>query len=236
MSSPTPSPPSLHSEQDDSRDSASSQFSSAVLIKYDSNAEETSLKTDLKASSSTSHGVVDILSEEVNYINEQSFQNCKAEVLSSVPQSFVQDYNSRDSTGFSIQDILGLHQSYVPTTSESLEPRYDYQIPNYESISNSPHTYGSGTDDVITDGSIAKNDNIFTVTPQVANQINYNRSYAANDLVRYNQRSGLDSDDAKDPVRETNELHESGFPNQVRFLNLTLVTIKISTQVPKTTK
>lgn len=218
MSSPTPSPPSLLSEQGDSRDSTSSHFSNAVLVNYSSNVQIENLTTDLKVTAATSQDVADILTEEVNYENvEQSFQNCKVEVLSAVPQSFAQDYNSRDSTGFSIQDILGLHPSYVPTASEDLEPRYEYQIPNYESISNSPHTYGSGAEEVITNDCMPKSDNIFAITPQVPNHVIYNRNYDDNDHVRYNHRSSLDSSDRKNTVQTTDKIHESPFPTQVSF-------------------
>lgn len=223
MSSSTPSPPSLQSdhELEDSRDSASSEFSGTVISKYNSNQLlDPPLKGGCKSSAVTSHGVEDILAEGVNYsANDNTFSECKPEVISSMPHSFVQDYNSRDSTGFSIQDILGLHQSYHTTnTQEELEPRYDYQIPNYDNISNSSNNnnYGSGTEEAIAEDCIDKSDNIFSDTAtQLGNQVLYNRNYAINEPVRYHLRSGLESEVVKDPGREINELQESSFPSQV---------------------
>uniref|UniRef100_A0A2A4IXF5 Homeobox domain-containing protein n=1 Tax=Heliothis virescens TaxID=7102 RepID=A0A2A4IXF5_HELVI len=215
MSTPTPSPPSLHSDQDDSRDTTSSEFSNPGMPKYD--PIELSSKNDCKTSAVTSHGVEDILSEGVSYnVSDNVFSDCKPEVLSSIPNSFVQDYNSRDSTGFSIQDILGLHQSYNATNAQDdLEPRYEYQMPNYENISNNSNNYGSGAEEVITDDCIDKSDNMFSSTAtHIGNQVIYTRSYTANELVRYHERSGLGSDVAKDPTREINELHDSSFPGQ----------------------
>lgn len=240
MSSATPSPPSLHSDQDleDSRDSASSEFSNEIS-KYGTNNLTDPQKSDCKVSAVTSHGVEDILSEGVNYSgNDNVFQDCKTEVLSSIPHSFVQDYNSRDSTGFSIQDILGLHQPYNPvTTQEEIESRYDYQIPNYDNISNSSNNnYGSGTDELIAEGCIDKtNSNIFGSTPmQVGNQIIYSRNYATNEPVRYHSRSGLDNDIVKDPGKEINDLHESSFPGQVNKpqSNFNLTTVAINVKIP----
>lgn len=216
MSSPTPSPPSLHSDPEDSRDSTLSEFSNPAIPKYD--PIELSQRNYCKTSGVTSHGVEDILSESVNYnVNENVFSEYKPETLSSIPNSFVQDYNSRDSTGFSIHDILGLHQSYNPTnTQDDLEPRYDYQVPNYENISNNSNNYGSGTEEVITEDCIDKSDNILSATTaHVGNQVIYTRSYNANELVRYHERSSLGSDVVKDPAREINDVHESNFPSQV---------------------
>ncbi|KAJ8718975.1 hypothetical protein PYW07_016531 [Mythimna separata] len=215
MSTSTPSPPSLHSDQEDSRDSTSTEFSNPGAPKYD--PIELSQRSDCKTSAVTSHGVEDILSESVNYnVNDNVFSDCKPEVLASISTSFVQDYNSRDSTGFSIQDILGLHQSYnAANTQEELEPRYEYQMPNYENISNNSNNYGSGTEEVITEDCIDKSDNIFNATTShIENQVIYTRSYAANELVRYHERSGLGSDVAKNPATEINDLHDSSFPSQ----------------------
>lgn len=211
MSSPSLSPTSLRSDHDESSDTSSSEFSSTVLAKYDTTLDANS--KDFKTSVIISHGVEDILSDGVSYVNDGSYEDCKAEVLSAVPQVFSQDYNSRDSTGFSIQDILGLQQSYNPAHAEVLEPRYDYNAPNYENISNSSNNYGSGAEEVVTEDRIAS-ENIFSATPPLVNQVIYNRSYDANELERYNQRSGLESD-TKDPSREINDIHESSFPSQV---------------------
>lgn len=239
MSSSTPSPPSLHSDQDleDSRDSTSSEFTNEISKYRTNNLTDISQKADCKVSTITSHGVEDILSEGVNYSgNDNVFQDCKTEVLSSIPHSFVQDYNSRDSTGFSIQDILGLHQPYNPVnTQEDIESRYGYQIVNYENISNSSNNnYGSGTDELISEDCGDKsNCNMFNTPPiQVGSQVAYNRNYATNEPVRYHSRSGLDNDIVKDPGKEINDLHESSFPGQVNKLqsksNLKTVVINIT--------
>lgn len=217
MSSPTPSPPSLHSDQDDSRDSTSSQFSNTVITKYENNNTfDTLQKADYRINGITSHGVEDILSDGVNYnINDNSYTESKPEALA-IPHSFAQDYNSRDSTGFSIHDILGLHQSYnAVITQEELEPRYDYQILNYENISNSSNNYASGTEEPVTEECIVK-DNIFVSnTSQLGNQVIYNRSYSTNDPIRFD-RSGLNSNVIKDPAREMSDINESSFPGQVK--------------------
>ncbi|KAJ2947435.1 hypothetical protein O0L34_g17213 [Tuta absoluta] len=211
MSTATPSPPpSL--ESDDSRDTISSGISNEGN-KYNKNILEQS-NSIYRPGTVTSHGVEDILSEGVQYNStESSFLEYKGEALSAIPHSLVQDYNSRDSTGFSIQDILGLPQSYNPSTSQDgLEPRYDYQIPNYETISNSSNNnYGSGTEEVLTEECVDKNENLF-VNTQVGSQGMYNRSYAINEPVPCHQRSSLNNDVAKD--RNIDNLHESGFPNQ----------------------
>lgn len=210
MSSPCLSSQSLQSDQDDSSDSSSTEFSSTVLAKYDT-APDTNNK-DFKTTVIISHGVEDILADGVSYVNDGTYQDCKPEVLSAVPQVFSQDYNSRDSTGFSIQDILGLQQPYNPAHVEVLEPRYDYNTPSYENISNSSNNYGSGAEEVITEDCIASDD-IFSATPQVVNQAIYNRNYATNELDRYNQRHLEKS--SKESTREINDIHESSFPSQV---------------------
>ncbi|XP_030027769.2 homeobox protein 10-like [Manduca sexta] len=208
MSSATPSPPSLHSDQEESRDSSSSEFSNTVMTRYATNDNLDSTQKGI-----TSHGVEDILSDGVNYgVNENVFSDCKPEVLSTIPNSFVQDYNSRDSIGFTIHDILGLQQSYnAVNTQDNIETRYDYQIPNYESISNSSNNYGSGTEEVITEDCINKNEIFNSTATLVGNQVIYDKSFT-NEPVRYHERSSLNSD-AKDPV-DINDLHESSFPGQ----------------------
>lgn len=214
MSTGTPSPPSLQSE--DSMNTTSSEFSASPVPKYNTNRALESQKGISKVSAVTSHGVEDILSDGVTYcVPDNSFPDCKPEVLSSLPHSFVQDYNSRDSTGFSIQDILGLPQSYNPgNTQDTLESRYDYQIPNYETISNSSNNnYASGAEDVVSEDCFDKNGNLFTNVP-VTNQVIYNRSYAPNEPTQCHQRSSL-CDVVKDPGREIDNLHESSFPGQV---------------------
>ncbi|XP_053605472.1 homeobox protein 10-like [Plodia interpunctella] len=221
MSTSSASPPSLQSDQEleDSRDSTSSAFSGTVIAKYqNSQVFDPTQRGEFK-SGITSHGVEDILSEGTSYgVNDNAFSDCKPEIISSLPQSFVQDYNSRDSTGFSIQDILGLHQSYnAPNVQEELEPRYDYQIPNYDNISNSSNNnnYGSGNEEAIVDDCIDKSNNIFSsAATQLGNQVTYSRNYAISEPVRYHSKSGFNGDIAKDPGREINEVHDSSFSSQ----------------------
>lgn len=223
MSSVHTSSPSVLSDQDfdNSKDSTSSDFSN-TLPKFVNHLTSASSKVDGKDSAVTSHGVKDILSDGVNYsANDNVFSDCKTEVLSSLPHSFVQDYNSRDSNGFSIHDILGLNNSYHPIgIQEDMEPRYDYQMANYETISNSPKkTYGSGTDELISNDCVDKAENMFASnSTQVGDHLVYNKSYATNEPVRYHSRSGLDNDIVKDPGNEINDLHESSFPGQVNMV------------------
>lgn len=217
MSSCTPSPPSLQSE--DSRDSTSSEFSSTIGQQYNTTLE-IDQKNVYKVNTLTSHGVEDILSEGITYAQENVFPDCKSETLNAISNTFSQDYNSRDSTGFSIHDILGLHQSYNPTNvPEEVENRYDYQIPNYENVSNSSHNnYGSGTEDITSDECMNKSDSLFA-TPNVHldNQVSYDRNYLSNEPERCH-RSDLDNDVVKETVRDANDLHLSSFPNQVNIL------------------
>ncbi|CAK1579292.1 unnamed protein product [Parnassius mnemosyne] len=216
MSSPTPSPPSLQSDQE-SRDSTSSEFSSTITTQYNPNLVlEQDQKHIYKLNTLTSHGVEDILSEGVNYgTQENVFLDCKTEALSVVSNNFSQDYNSRDSTGFSIHDILGLHQSYTATSAqEDLQTKYDYQISNYENISNGSHNdYGSGTEEVTSHNCLNKSD-IFSSNIQMDSQMNYNRNYLHNEPVPCHQRSGIENDVVKDTVRDISDLRESSFPNQ----------------------
>ncbi|XP_013173805.1 PREDICTED: uncharacterized protein LOC106122405 [Papilio xuthus] len=210
MSSCTPSPSSLHSEE--SRDSTSSDFSSTIPAHYNSNADVEDPQKAFKGGL-TSHGVEDILGEGVNYgATENVFPDCKSEVLNVISNTFSQDYNSRDSTGFSIHDILGLHQSYNAANSqEDLEQRYDYQIPNYENISNSSHNnYGSGPEEVNSDDCMNKNDLFLAPNVQIESQVTYDRNYLANEAMRCHHTSGLDN-----VVKDTtSDINESSFPNQ----------------------
>lgn len=218
MSSGTPSPPSLHSAEEDTRDTNSSELSSAGIIAYNINQLTDPSQRGINKLNVTSHGVEDILSDGVNYSPaENTFPECKTEVLPAIPHSFVQDYNSRDSTGFSIQDILGLPQSYNPSNNQDdLEPRYDYQIPNYETISNSPNNnYGSGTEEVISEECLDKSDNLFT-SAQVANQVMYNRSFTISEPVQCHQRN-LGGEVLKGTTRDDNDMRESSFPSQVSY-------------------
>ncbi|CAB3250623.1 unnamed protein product [Arctia plantaginis] len=213
MSEPSSSPPSLVSDNEGSRDATTSELSRTATSRYVTS--DISQKNDCRLSGITSHGVEDILSEGVHYgINDTVFTDCKPETVSSIPNSFVQDYNSRDSTGFSIHDILGLHQSFNPANcQDDLEPRYGYEIPNYENISNNSNNYGSGTEEVITKDCIDKHDNIYCSSAIHGHQIIYPNNYANNDLTRYHDRSDVGSEVIKDSARELN-LQDSSFPSQ----------------------
>lgn len=217
MSSGAPSPPSLQSDYEDTRDTNSSELSTSGIIAYNINQFMDPTQRSINKLSVTSHGVEDILSDGVNYSPADTFAECKTEVLPTVPHSFVQDYNSRDSTGFSIQDILGLPQSYNPSNNQDdLEPRYDYQIPNYETISNSPNNnYGSGPEEVISEDCLDKSDNLFT-SAQVTKQVIYNRSYTISEPVQCHQRS-LGGEVLKGTARDDDDMRESSFPSQVSY-------------------
>lgn len=217
MSIPTPLPPSPHSDPGDSQDTTSSECSNSGISKYApiELSEKNGCQTNEQVSS---HEMEDILSESVNYnVNENVFAASKPEVLSSIPKSFMQDYNSRDSIGFSIQDILGLHHSYnVATSQDNLEPRYEYQMPDYVNISSNSNNYDSGTEEGVTEDCIDYRNNIIcTTATHIENQVTYTKSYTANKFVRYHEKSGLCSDVAKDSEREINDVHDSNFPIQV---------------------
>ncbi|XP_050349096.1 homeotic protein proboscipedia-like [Nymphalis io] len=210
MSTTSPSPPpSLQSDEDFS-DSISSEFS--VAPHHNCNTSE-SKKNNYKVNFLTSHGVEDILSEGVNYITQDNtFPDCKSEVISPITSSFVQDFNSRDSTGFSIHDILGLQQSYhTSTIQEELEPRYEYHIQHYDNVSNSSNNnYASGNKDTLPDPCISKNNDIFISNEsEIGNQDIYQR----NETVRGLQSIDLDNEVVKNPEME-DDRHESSFCSQ----------------------
>lgn len=196
------SPPSLvslshHSE--DSRDSGS--------LELDPSSYQQVQTSDYKSHAVTSHNVEDILSENSTYNTQE---NVMSEVrnpsMSLIGNSF--DYNSRDSAGFSIQDILGLPQAYNQTTTqEDVEPRYDYQIANYDNISNSSNNYLTGVDEVSSDGCVGKSETLYHNGAQRDNEIVYNTNYAVNDPVHTHQRHNFDGDIATEPG--------SGFSTQV---------------------
>nr|XP_026485411.1 homeobox protein 10-like [Vanessa tameamea] len=212
MSTTSPSPPPSLQSDEDSSDTISSEFSTDVAPRYICNNSE-SKKNVYKVNSLTSHGVEDILSEGVNYITQDNtFPDCKSEVISSITSSFVQDFNSTDSTGFSIHDILGLQQSYhASTIQEELEPRYEYQIQHYDNVSNSSNNnYASGNEDALSDQCISKNDNIFTTNES---EIGGRDIYQRNETTRCLQRSDLDNDVVKKSEMEHNR-NESSFCSQ----------------------
>lgn len=216
MSTTSASPPPSLQSNEDTTDSISSEFSTeAQPPNY-----EPPQKNIYKINSLTSHGVEDILSEGTTYTTENQFPECKAEVLSTLSSqvSFVQDYNSRDSTGFSIHDILGLQQSYnaVSTQESMLEPRYEYQIPQYDNISNSSNNnYGSGTEEVLSDHNITKSDDFFPSNESdIQNQNIYHTNYPETKPVRC-QRGDL-GNDVMNNTEEVNDISESSFPSQVK--------------------
>ncbi|XP_028026127.1 homeobox protein 10-like [Bombyx mandarina] len=214
MSSVTPSPPSVVSDNDDSRNSTSSEFSNATIEKHNiNNIIVTQEKSAFRPSGLSSHTIQDIITEDVNYpMGNNTFSDCKVEVLSPIPSAFVQDYNSRDSTGFTIHDILGLHQPFTqPHMPDETQIRYDYQLSNYENVNNIGQNYCSGTEEVTAEGCLTKDDILFNSTSsQINSQVLYDRDYADKELIEY-ERRGLIAD-AKD--HEKINLQESGFNNQ----------------------
>lgn len=212
--SPSP-PPSLQSDEDAS-DSISSDFSNDVIPNNICKTLETPQKNLYKINSLTSHGVKDILSDAVNYTTqENTFQECKAEAISAIASSFVQDYNSRDSTGFSIHDILGLQQSYA--AQGELETRYEYQAAQYDNVSNSSNNnYASGNDDVLPEQLIIKK--YLFPSNDIENQDNIYHNYTRSEPVECLQRSDLDSEVVKDSKIERN-LNEPSFPSQVNIFS-----------------
>lgn len=216
MSELSSSPPSLVTDNEASRDTTSSELSTTANSRC--LTSDISHKNDCRLSGITSHGVEDILSEGVHYnINDTVFTDCKPETESSISNAFVQDYNSRDSTGFTIHDILGLQQSFNPThCQDDLEPRYLYDIPNYENISNNSNNYGSGAKEVIAKDCTDKHDNIHNSSTIHGNHIIYTNNFSSNDLTRYQDKSILGSEVIKETVRELNNLQDTSFTSQVR--------------------
>ncbi|XP_022826350.1 homeobox protein Hox-A3a-like [Spodoptera litura] len=211
MSSPTPSPPSLVTDGEDSRDSTISDISNSSIPKLET--VPLPQKDDCKSCGLTSHGVEDILAEGVNYnVHDNVYSECKPE--DTISNAFVQDYNSRDSTGFSIHDILGLQQSYNANPRDDLESRYEYHMPNYENISNNSNNYGSGTEEVISEACIEKTDVFSPAASHIANQVVYTRNYAVNEIVRYHERSNINNEVTKEPARDINDIHDPNFPTQ----------------------
>ncbi|CAG9579845.1 unnamed protein product [Danaus chrysippus] len=217
MSSSSHSPPQSDQSDEDSKDSISSEYAEASQLHNTSQIALTQ-KSFYRVNSLTSHGVEDILSEPNSYnTQENNYQDCKTEVLSSISNPFVPDYNSRDSTGFSIHDILGLQQAYnVANTQDELESRYEYQIPNYDNISNSSqNNYGSGPEERIPDHSIPKSADIFNVTEsELRNEVVFQRNYSNNETICCHQRSDLDNDVVNNAEREESDINESSFPGQ----------------------
>ncbi|CAG9787276.1 unnamed protein product [Diatraea saccharalis] len=223
MSTSSGTPPSLNTEQDleDSGDTCVPKFRSAVVPNY--NSLDVAQKLDYKSNTVTSHGVEDILSiSGVSYsVSETTFHENKAEVLS-ISNSFVQDYNSRDSTSFSIQDILGLQQPYNNVNhQEESEPKYGYELAHYENISNSSYNNnGSGTEELGPEECADKLVDAFDTTSiPVRSHIIYNRNFAANEPVSScNINNGLDNEVVKDPGK-VNDLQDSSFSSQNSIWN-----------------
>ncbi|CAK1543971.1 unnamed protein product [Leptosia nina] len=204
--STTPSPPGS-TQSEDSNDSATSGFSSEITPKDRAEYKPVEYMTQNSFYKITSHGVEDILSDTSYSVNDNAFQMCKPEVIS-IPH-LVQDHNSRDSSAFTIQDILGLQQSYNTGSAQEDMQRYEYQIPQYDNISNSSNNYAD-TEDVISDDYMHKND-VYVTHIEMEEQA-FNNNYS-NDL-RCQHRINLSSDVVKDPEDKTNEVNESNFPRQ----------------------
>ncbi|CAG4945554.1 unnamed protein product [Colias eurytheme] len=216
MSTMTPSPPQSTHSDEDSNDSLSSEFSSEITPKNTVlTLEQMTQNNFYKVSALTSHGVEDILADGSSYnIHDGSFQVCKTEGGVSVPNSFVHDYNSRDSTAFTIHDILGLQQSYGTNAQDDNIQRYEYQIPQYDNISNSSNNnYASGAEEVISEECGNKNENIYSGHSQMEDQIIYHRNYS-NENMQCHHRDELGNDITKDADVEINDLNESNFSNQ----------------------
>lgn len=201
------SPPSLVAldpNSEDSQDSSSLELNSAD---YERKHTLTSQRGDYKSHTVTSHSVEDILSENCTYnTQETAFPDCRNPILSSIANSF--DYNSRDSAGFSIQDILGLPQAYHSTsTQDEVEPRYDYHIANYDNISNSSNNYVTGVEEVSSEECIGKTEGLYNITTQTGSEVIYNSNYAVNDPAYAQPRNDFGGDIANEPG--------SGFSTQV---------------------
>nr|AIB07880.1 Hox cluster protein zen [Cameraria ohridella] len=207
-------PPSLISSEIDSDDSRDDQPSALNGSNYLKQTSEFANRTEYSSNSIvTSHNVDDILSENSNY-NNQEIVSCK----NPLQNSFVQDYNSRDSNGFSIHDILGLPQSYNTSNNQDVEPRYEYQISHYENISNSSNNYlvaGGGIDDVSSEECIEKNCSHFK-SPQADMQVHYSHGYVHNDPVRCTQQGSFDDEIVSNSESQINSLQDSSYQNQVR--------------------
>ncbi|OWR47614.1 zerknullt [Danaus plexippus plexippus] len=214
MSSSSHSPPPSDRSDEDSKDSISSEYAETSQI-HNTSHITLAQKSFYRVNSLTSHGVEDILSEGNSYnTQENTYPDCKTEVLSSISNPFVPDYNSRDSTGFSIHDILGLQQAYnVANAQDELESRYEYQIPNYDNISNSSqNNYG---EERISDHTIPKSADIFNVTEsEIRNEVVFQRNYSNNETISCHQRSDLDNDVVNNAEREESDINESSFPGQ----------------------
>ncbi|GBP39772.1 Homeobox protein Hox-B3 [Eumeta japonica] len=150
----------------------------------------------------SSHNVKNILSEGPNYSSQDTnFSDCKPEILLTIPHSFVQDYNSRDSTGFSIQDILGLPQAYNTGSQEDVG-RFEYQIPTYDTISNSPSSYGVGLEDLSPENS-GKSETVLNTSSLSACHMMYTSNFTSNEPVVCGDQADIVSDSSRqisDPV------------------------------------
>ncbi|CAH3918388.1 homeobox protein Hox-A3a-like [Pieris brassicae] len=207
MSTTSPSP-TASVNSDESNDSMSSEYSSEV-VKDLTEGKPVEYLAQSSYYKVTSHGVEDILADSAYSVHDNSFQLCKPEVTSA-PHTL--DYNSRDSSAFTIQDILGLQQSYTSGNPHEELNRYEYQIPQYDNISNSSNNnYASGAEDGIAE-EFHKGENDYTSNLQLGEQVVY-RSYT-NEALRCQQSNELSSDIVKDPEERANDLNESSFPNQ----------------------
>ncbi|XP_050667249.1 homeobox protein 10-like [Leptidea sinapis] len=190
--------PSMQSEEE-SNDSITSVLSE-VNHPHSVTIEPTPLKESYRSNALTSHGVEDILSDGSTY-NIQD-HSCQQNVI-------VQDYNSRDSSGFTIHDILGLQQSYSVVNTHELMPRYEYHV-QYENISPN-NAYVTGTEEISTEDCSHKND-MYMSESEVKDQIAYNSNYSNIDQCQ--QRDTLDDDVVKEPEVSPNDVNECSFPSQ----------------------
>lgn len=214
------SSPSLIS---DDSDLENSQDPLSLDFKDDSKyyASASTLPDDISASNVnlTSHKVDDILSEGPNYNEQENTFDCKSEVLSAIPSSFVQDYNSRDSSGFTIQDILGLQQNYNPNNEQdTLDGRY-YPLSAYETISNTSNSYTPVLEEVSPEPGPDKNNDIFERTKVGNESPSFYNGYADGSL-RFNQSNFNKNEGCvEDSSRHVGTLHQSNFSNQVSTCN-----------------
>lgn len=216
MSSTTGSPPSLMSTDIDSKDSFDS-LTPGLKIEEDY-SRSSSLQSNTVSNNITSHNVNDILSDGNNFGEQDStFPDCKTDVLSGIPPSFVQDYNSRDSTAFSIQDILGLPQSYSPGNNQDVSvEKYDYQITSYETINNSSN-YVNRIQNVSTKSSLNKTDQSFDNTKiPTSDQLAYNNYSGSNSNI-FQQKNifGINGTNFGNSTRQIGDIQQASFSNQV---------------------
>ncbi|XP_041989107.1 uncharacterized protein LOC121740476 [Aricia agestis] len=207
-------PPSLQSDED-SRVSLSSELSADTTVQYEERTENAPPKDMYKLGPLTSHGVEDILSEGVRFENQDNnLQDCKMEGIPGISGSYVQDYNSRDSTGFSIHDILGLPQSYSNNTHETLDSAYEYSMRQYDLRKTSTKIYRHNTEERMQDDCTTKSGAIIMNNQQLENLDMYNRQYFVNEPVRRLQKSSLDYCAVKESEEDLDDISAPRYSSQ----------------------